>query len=91
MLHHGSACKIYAYDPYVPKDAWTEFPYARVENVKDMLPVVDVLILHVPLLETTKKLIRITELRAMKENCILINHSRGEGFLLKLTEAVANA
>jgi phosphoglycerate dehydrogenase-like enzyme len=91
MLHHGFACKIYAYDPFGPKDAWPEFPYVRVENVKDMLPVVNILTLHVPLLETTKNLIGITELRAMKENYILINHSRGMKFLLEIIRAFANA
>lgn len=90
MLHHGFACKIYAYDPFVPKDAWPEFPYVRVENIKDMLPVVDILTLHVPLLETTKGLIGTTELRSMKENCILINHSRGMSFRLKVTGVFAN-
>ncbi|KAH8895578.1 hypothetical protein GQ53DRAFT_839156 [Thozetella sp. PMI_491] len=72
--------RIMMYDPYIPtNDAspWTTIPHVRVEILEDLLPVVDVLSLHVPLLETTKDLITLPLLRQMKSTAILINCARG--------------
>ncbi len=47
------------------------------ENVEKLLPQVDVLSLHVPLLESTHHLMNDTRLRLMKPTAFLINTSRG--------------
>lgn len=77
MLHFGFGCEIHAYDPFVPDDAWSDVPHERVRDLEHMFPVVDVLTLHVPLLDSTRDLIRLPQLRAMRNSAILINHSRG--------------
>lgn len=80
MLRLGFGCEIYAYDPLLPMDAWSDLSHHRVHAVQEMLPVVDILTLHVPLLDTTRNMIALPELRVLKHNCILINHARGEPF-----------
>lgn len=77
MMSQGFGCDIIAYDPHVPADAWPGLPHKRVQTLQEMLPVVDVLTLHVPLVDGTRNLISMPELKAMKNTCILINHSRG--------------
>ena len=42
-----------------------------------MLPLVDVLSLHVPLLPETKKMIQLSHLKTMKPTAILVNCARG--------------
>lgn len=49
----------------------------RAESLADILPIVDVLSLHVPLLPTTKDMINLPLLKTMKPTAILINCSRG--------------
>jgi phosphoglycerate dehydrogenase-like enzyme len=78
MLHHGFGCTIFAYDPFLADDAWSDVPHTRAQTVQEMLPLLDVLTLHVPLADGTRNLISMTEFKAMKQSCILINHSRGE-------------
>lgn len=46
-------------------------------RVEDLLPLVDVLSLHVPLLPSTKDLINLENMRTMKPTAILINTARG--------------
>lgn len=43
----------------------------------ELLPQVDVLTLHVPLLDSTRDIIKLDELKVMKPTSILINTSRG--------------
>jgi glyoxylate reductase len=47
------------------------------ESIDALLPVADVVSLHVPLLETTKHLINDARLRCMKPTAFLINTARG--------------
>lgn len=46
-------------------------------DLADMLPVVDYISIHVPLLESTKHLIGAAEFKLMKESAYLVNTSRG--------------
>lgn len=69
---------IMLYDPYVSTDGpWASIPHVRVDNLADMLPLVDVLSLHVPLLPETKKMIQLSHLKTMKPTAILVNCARG--------------
>jgi len=56
---------------------WGSIPHVRAKSVADMLPLVDVLSLHVPLLPTTKNMITLSLMRTMKRTAILINCARG--------------
>ena len=69
----------YRYDPYLPTDseAWKTIPYTRVTSLEEMLPLLDVLSLHVPLLPSTRDMISLPQLKAMKPTAIIINTARG--------------
>lgn len=49
----------------------------RASSLEDMLPLVDVLSLHVPLLPETEGLVSMAHLTKMKQTAILINVARG--------------
>ena len=69
--------QILAFDPYAPANAWSDFEHERVANLKDLLPRVDLLSLHLPLTPQSYHLIGLQELKMMKAQSILINVSRG--------------
>ncbi|GAD95690.1 hypothetical protein CNBA0210 [Paecilomyces variotii No. 5] len=72
--------KILLYDPYVSVDSsslWNSIPHTRVESLEELVPLVDVLSLHVPLLPTTRNMINMSLLKTMKPTSILINCARG--------------
>uniref|UniRef100_A0A0B7KJC3 S-adenosyl-L-homocysteine hydrolase NAD binding domain-containing protein n=1 Tax=Bionectria ochroleuca TaxID=29856 RepID=A0A0B7KJC3_BIOOC len=73
MLHHGFGCTIFAYDPFLADDAWSDVPHTRAQTVQEMLPLLDVLTLHVPLADGTRNLISMTEFKAMKQSCGVVN------------------
>lgn len=75
---------IYLYDPVLSDtnlQRWADLVpsthFHRVQTVKEMLPHIDVLSLHVPLLNSTRDLIGEEELRMMQPHSILINTARG--------------
>lgn len=69
--------KIFAYDPYVPADRWSGIAHTRVNSLHEMLPLVNLLTLHVPLTQETRHMIGRDELAMMKKDAVLINVSRG--------------
>ena len=77
MFRGAFNCTIYAYDPFLPADAWSDIPHIRIRNFEDMLPLVDMLSLHVPLNAKTRGLISWPQLAQMKPTAILINAARG--------------
>ncbi|KAH7361597.1 D-isomer specific 2-hydroxyacid dehydrogenase [Plectosphaerella cucumerina] len=77
MFQGAFGCAVMAYDPFAPVGAWSDIRHTRVSRFEDMLPVVDMLTLHVPLNEATSGMIGVKELAAMKESAILINVARG--------------
>lgn len=68
---------IFAYDPFAPRDIWSNLPHTRVNQLEEMLPCVDILTLHVPLTPKTRDLIAGPQLRLMRKSAILINAARG--------------
>jgi phosphoglycerate dehydrogenase-like enzyme len=60
----------------MPRDVERQLHVRRV-TLEEMLPVVDILTLHVPLTRLTRKMIGEPELRKMKPTAILINACRG--------------
>jgi phosphoglycerate dehydrogenase-like enzyme len=77
IFRNAFGCTIHAYDPFLPSDAWADLPHHRVASVDEMLPAVDVLSLHVPLLPSTRGMIGMAQLSKMKSTAILLNCARG--------------
>ena len=62
--------EVNAYDPYVDE--------ARVQTLDELLAISDILTLHVPLTEETRKMIGAREIAKLARGSYLINASRGE-------------
>jgi D-3-phosphoglycerate dehydrogenase len=84
MIRGAFDGEIYLFDPVLsPANAqrWAELvPTAhlhRASHLGEILPHVDVLSLHVPLLPSTRDLIGEAELRSMRPHAILVNTARG--------------
>jgi phosphoglycerate dehydrogenase-like enzyme len=73
----GYESELVAYDPYAPTNAWEDLPHKRVNNIKDLLAISDVVTVHVPLTPETTGLIGLEQMRGMKKNALLINTARG--------------
>jgi len=69
---------IVAYDPYAPAGSWPDIPHRRVASLAELLPLADILTIHVPLTPETRHLIGRREIAIMKKTAILVNVSRGE-------------
>ncbi|KAF2161132.1 hypothetical protein M409DRAFT_28462 [Zasmidium cellare ATCC 36951] len=69
--------EVIAYDPYVATKAWKGIPHTRANTLDELLQAADVVTLHVPLLDSTRRLISYRELHLMKRNAIIINAARG--------------
>jgi D-3-phosphoglycerate dehydrogenase len=70
-------CNIVAYDPMIPKDAWSDIPHDRANSLEPLLRTADVITLHVPLLGSTRGLIDEEKLKMMKTTAVLVNCARG--------------
>ncbi|SPO29096.1 uncharacterized protein UTRI_06045 [Ustilago trichophora] len=73
----ASECQLIAYDPFAPKDSWSDLQHTRVTDLKDMLANVDVLSLHLPLTPNTRGLISKAEIEQMRSSAVIVNASRG--------------
>ncbi|KAL4811954.1 hypothetical protein BDW67DRAFT_194078 [Aspergillus spinulosporus] len=75
------ACKakIIGYDPFAPVDVWDEdqIPHSRASTLDELLQESDVVLLHLPLLASTRGLIGLREPRLMKKTAILVNAAKG--------------
>jgi phosphoglycerate dehydrogenase-like enzyme len=68
---------VVAYDPYVSRGSEIAVGVDRVETLKELLAVSDVVSIHSPLTEETRNLINARTLRDMKRDAVLINTARG--------------
>jgi D-3-phosphoglycerate dehydrogenase len=69
--------RILAYDPYVPADHWPDIQHERVASLADMLPRVDILTLHLPLTDESRRMIGADAFARMKPTAVLVNAARG--------------
>jgi D-3-phosphoglycerate dehydrogenase len=68
---------IIGFDPFLSSEQAEKLGIKKVDNVKDLLPVVDYLTVHTPLTPETKNLIDSAEIALMKQGVRLINCARG--------------
>ncbi len=66
------------YDPYVSNGVDLSLGVRRVHSLEELMRQCDVVSVHVPLSDQTRKLINATALAAAKPGLILINTARGE-------------
>ena len=69
--------RVLGYDPYVSADQAAELGVEPVEDVRAMLPRVDYLTVHTPLIAETRNLIGAEEICLLKPGARLINCARG--------------
>ncbi|ORY20372.1 D-isomer specific 2-hydroxyacid dehydrogenase [Naematelia encephala] len=80
---HAFSCSIHIYSPTSPLTRWTThdpsgaLAHTRHDTLSAMLPHVDILTLHCPLTDATRRLISSRELDTMKPGSVLVNMSRG--------------
>ncbi len=82
--------KVYGYDPYISvKSAWNLSRNVKhVKKVEDIYRKCDFITIHVPLLDTTRKMINADAVALMKPNAVILNFARD---LLVDEEAVVAA
>jgi D-3-phosphoglycerate dehydrogenase len=75
----AAACglKVLAVDPAISAAEMQQFGATKLEALEEMLPRVDYLTLHVPLIETTRHLIDADRLALLRPDAIIINTARG--------------
>lgn len=69
--------RVIAYDPYVPQEKAQQLRISLVEDLDQLLRESDIVTLHVPLTEETKKFMGEREFGLMKKTAYLVNTCRG--------------
>lgn len=73
----GLGMKILGVDPYVSADIASQNGVTLVESLEDLLPRVDFLTIHTPLLKSTTGMLGEAEFRTMKKTARVLNVARG--------------
>ena len=73
----GLRMNVLVYDPFISNERADAMGVTKADSVAEMASQVDVLTIHVPLLESTRKLINADILASMKDGAILVNCARG--------------
>ena len=70
--------EVYGYDPYISVNAaWSlSGTVKHISNIEDIYRECDFITLHVPLLDTTKKMVSADAIAMMKPNAIVLNFAR---------------
>ena len=76
-FHAAFGTHILAYDPYVPRDIWSDIPHERLDSLDQMWPRVDILTPHVPLTAETRHIIGRAGIGKLKPTAIVVNAARG--------------
>lgn len=73
----GLHMSVYVYDPFISDERASAIGVTKVESVAELVEQVDVLTIHVPLLDATRNLIDAEMIQRMKPGAILVNCARG--------------
>ena len=73
----GIGMSIAGYDPMLSKEEVEKYNIEYFANIDELLINSDIISIHVPLVESTKNMISMKELKMMKSSALLINCSRG--------------
>ena len=70
--------EVYGYDPYISVDAaWNLSRHIKhINDVEEIYEQCDYITIHVPLLESTKKMINAAAISKMKSNVVILNFAR---------------
>jgi phosphoglycerate dehydrogenase-like enzyme len=68
---------VYFHDPMIQSDYIDEDFSAKSQSLDELLPLVDILSIHVPLIDETRNLFSRDKLGIMKDDAIILNASRG--------------
>ena len=77
QLAKGLGMKVILYDLHPDKNLARKLKAKYAKNIEELLPAVDVLSLHLPLLPSTRHMISYEEFALMKRGSVLINTARG--------------
>lgn len=69
--------KIVAYDPYVKDEHFEKLGVERISDEKELFKMADILSVHLPLMESTKRIINAEKLSLMRKTSYFINVARG--------------
>lgn len=72
-LHMG----VFVYDPFISDERAAAMGVTKVESVAELASMVDVLTIHVPLVDATRNLVNADIIGRMKKGSILVNCARG--------------
>jgi D-3-phosphoglycerate dehydrogenase len=75
-LARAFSMRVVAFDPYV--DDFADRHADRAATLEELLDVTDILTLHVPLTNETRRMIAVAQLAALKRGSYVVNASRGE-------------
>lgn len=73
----GLAMKVIAMDPYASPDVAAKYGVQLVPSLEDLLPAVDFLTIHTPLIASTLDMIGEKQLQSMKKTARVLNVARG--------------
>jgi len=73
----GLHMSVYVYDPFISDERAAAMGVSKIDTVAELAKLVDVLTIHVPLLDATRHLINADILSSMKKGAILVNCARG--------------
>jgi D-3-phosphoglycerate dehydrogenase len=73
----GLHMHVHVYDPFISDERAAAMGVTKVATVAELAEIVDVLTIHVPLLDATRNLIDAEVLGRMKKGAILVNCARG--------------
>jgi len=73
----GLHMTVFVYDPFISDERAAAMGVTKVETVAELAAMVDVLTVHVPLLDATRNLINAETIAAMKPGSIVVNCARG--------------
>ncbi len=73
----GLHMSVYVYDPFISDERAAAMGVSKVETVAELAELVDVLTIHVPLLDATRGLINADIIGRMKKGSIIVNCARG--------------